>query len=249
MARHKSRAFILDIVDYRETSSLAHVLCENEGRISLVARGLRSTGGRKRSIPEPFTVVQITYTLKEGASLGNLTGIESERVFPGIRSDLVSYALANFWFEAVNASAQARQASPEVFAVTESALAVLNDASGATPALVWHFGRLLGAVGFGLELGRCSRCGRTSALEHFDLSEGSVFCSGCAGSTMPYYPVGDRLARTAAEWIAAPAPVGGAPLSPAEARAFLVMVEQFLAIHLEHRFRSFPFLLQSLPPA
>ena len=73
MAQLKTRAFVIDSTPYRETSRLLHVFCSGEGKMSLVARGLQSAKSKKATAAEPFNLVQIGYTAKEGASLGSLT--------------------------------------------------------------------------------------------------------------------------------------------------------------------------------
>lgn len=248
MAQKKSRAFVLDLTEYRETSMLLHVLCQHEGRISLVARGLRSPK-RKGTLPEPFTIVQIRYVIKNDATIGTLVGIETERLFPGIRANLGAYALANFWLEIVNTGSLARQATPELFSSTEMVLDLLDHDGEVSPRLIWHLGQLLRALGYGLEFGRCGLCGGTSALEHLDLAEGMTVCTGCALPGKTYYPLEDALARiVGAAMHGDSPPAANVPLETRRARSVLVMIEQFLRFHMEHRFRSLGFLLDTMNP-
>lgn len=240
MARHKSSAFILDASDYRETSKLLHVFCENEGRISLIAKGLRSPKSRNAALADSFNLVQITYTLKENATLGILTAIEGEQTFSSLRSRLSAYALANYWFETIKVAGQARVSSAELFALTRQLLMQL-DTSSNTALPCWHFLQLFQLLGFGAQFGECGDCNSTTALVQFDLSAGTTVCSRCNNPRRRLIPLpadlSAHLAR-AADMQSEP----DTELTADLAWAFLRFANQFLSLHLDHRFRTFAFL-------
>lgn len=242
MARHKSRAFIISAADYRETSRLIHLFCENEGRISLIAKGLRSPKSKKATAAEPFSLVQVTYILKEGETLGLLTGIETERIFPGMRARLESYALASYWFEIVRTAAQARLASPEFFGLTESFLESLEGAEDLTELSAWHFGRLLQALGFGADLEACGRCGTEKQLEHFDPALGATVCVRCAEPRHRYLPLARESAGLLSPLFSGRRPDSTAPLAAQARLPFFLILNELLTIHLDQTLRSFQFV-------
>ena len=134
MTMHLSRAFVLSSADYRETSRLVQMFCQNEGRISLIAKGIRSAKSPKAQLLDGFNLLQVKYNLKDGETLGLLTGLEVEKVFGSIRADLSAYARASYWFEIIKIAAQGRLASPAIFATTEKFLTAFeHDAKGVSP--------------------------------------------------------------------------------------------------------------------
>ncbi len=250
MAQHKSRAFIVSSVDYRETSKLIHILCEQEGRISLIGRGLRAPKSRKTPATAPFTLAQITYNMKEGETLGLLTGIEPERMFTGIRTSLESYALASYWFEIVRTAAQPRLASPEFFELTESFFNSLDNPRGLSDFTVWHFGRLLQALGFGAGFHECAVCGKSDLLEHFDASVGSTICARCALPRRRYLPVNcGGHGQVAAALFSEAQPRQPAPLAGEQMLPFFLILHELLTMHLEQPLRSFRFVTDVLSSA
>lgn len=247
MARHKSSAFILDASDYRETSRLLHVFCENEGRISLIAKGLRSPKSRNAALTDSFNLVQITYTLKENATLGILTAIEGDHTFSSLRSRLSAYALANYWFEIIKVAAQARVSSAELFALTRQLLLQL-DASSDTALPCWHFLQLFQLLGFGAQFGVCGDCNSATFMDQFDLSAGTTVCRQCNNPRR-------RLINLPADLVthlARAAETQGLPdteLTAGHAFAFLRFANQFLTLHLDHRLRTFAFLESIYSPS
>src|SRR5690554_3175760 len=119
MAMHEGLALVLDAKDYRETSSLVRLLTAEEGRISLIVRGLRKAkGGGGPATIQSFSLVRVRYTLKEGATLGNLVGVELENPFPVARKSLEAYALISYWFEILKEASQPRENVEKVFRLT-----------------------------------------------------------------------------------------------------------------------------------
>lgn len=239
---------MISAADYRETSKLIHLFCENEGRISLIGKGLRSPKSKKATAAEPFSLTQVTYHLKEGETLGLLTGIETERTYAGVRAHLESYALASYWFEIVKTAAQARMASPEFFGLTESFLTSLEEARGVSDRTVWHFGRLLQALGFGAEFAECALCGATDLLEHFDPALGATVCARCAQPRRRYLPVAREDQRPLARLFGEAEPASLSLLTNQQLLPFFLILNELLTLHLDQSLRSFRFLRDVLSP-
>jgi len=70
-------AFILHGRDFRDTSRLLDVFTENYGRISLVAKGVRSARSKLQGILQPFTLLIISWSGK--GEVQTLTGAETSK--------------------------------------------------------------------------------------------------------------------------------------------------------------------------
>jgi DNA repair protein RecO len=228
------------VASYRETSALLHVLCDKEGRIALVGRGMRAPRSR-RAVPDAFSLVQTTYSLREGASIGNLTGIEVERSYSGLRERIEAYALANFWFEILRVATQAREAPAGLFELTVRFLEVMDSSSRPVAHAIPLFVRLAAELGYAIDLQRCGVCGRASELVHFDVGIGVVVCARCAKPGAEYLPVEGRTLDLMKGSVSVAHKYGFA-----EALGALAVVERLLNLHLDHSFRSFGFVVESL---
>lgn len=246
MARYKSNAFILDAADYGETSRLLHVFCENEGRISLIAKGLRSPRSRSAFAADSFNLVQITYTLKDNSGLGLLSSIDLEQSFPGLRKRLNAYALVNFWFEVIKAATQERANLSGLFLLTKSLLLDLDSsAAGGIPYL--YFIELFQLLGFGVRFTICAQCGSVNSLDRFDPAAGSIFCTNCRDAHRRAIAVSEDLVKELAR---PPHLVSMQTVLPTQlGREFLRLTNHYLSFHLDHRFRTFTFLENMLVQA
>ncbi|MCX7020553.1 MAG: DNA repair protein RecO [Candidatus Sumerlaeota bacterium] len=247
-AQIKTRAYILSASDYRETSSLLQVFSSEEGRISLVARGLKGAGHKKKSgAPEPFSLVQITCSLREGANLGILGTIETEHVCVVVRENLHAYAIASYWFEIIGAVAPSRTCCQRLFGLTETFISCLESAAPLSAPVLWHFGRLLAETGFGVELDRCAGCDANMSEGHFDFEECSPLCARCARTGKQYFPLPFDAMRAIIPLLTADMPCAGrSELTPRHIMIFLHLLNELFSRNLDQRMKSFSFLLSTL---
>lgn len=246
MPQHKTRAFILGIADYRETSKLLHILCEDQGRMSLVARGLGRAKSKKPP-PEPFHLMQVTYQVKDSATIGNLNSLDTERVYGSLHGDLDRYALASYWFEIAGAIAQPGLACPELFRATVSLMETLEFSGALSAGVPGHFGQLLESGGAAGELSACANCGRHQGLVHLDLESASLLCSNCAGPRGNLYPLKESTGLDIAHLLGTTQPDKAAPpLTRSRLLAILEATNKLVEYHFDVQPKSFAFLRQTL---
>ncbi len=264
MAQHESRALVLDIADYRETSSLIRVFTESEGRISLVARGLRrpkASGGT--GALQPFNLINIRYYLKEGSTIGNLSGADLERLTSAPRNSLEAYALISYWFEILRETAQPREAASDIFNLTIRVLDEQEQKPGLSIGYLINLTRLCRYLGFGISWNHCVGCGRIpgsagvppaqvqpgSGAVNFSISKGGILCAQCVHRGQ----AGIRLKSGEQAVIAALAPQSN---DKAEIDQLLLpalidllgLIDRYLAYHLEHAMKTFSFVRTTLAP-
>ena len=249
MPRYDERALVLDVAPFRESSSLVRVFTEHEGRISLVARGLRSSKNNSSAAAmQPFNVVRIRFSLKDGATLGNLTTAEIEQTAQAPHQSVEAYALISYWFEILKETSQERVTMAGVFQLTMQMLEIQHKAPGLTTDYLNALLILCRELGFGMSLNRCVECGQppdisSAAPVYLSVPRGGIVCESCHQSQ---HVAALRLTRDEISAIAALAPDHPAPdkTDPATAGRFLVLtlVNRFLVNHLEHPLRSFRFI-------
>ncbi len=243
MASHEGLALVLDATDYRETSSLVRLLTEAEGRISLIARGLRKgKGGSGPAAVQAFSLVRVRYFLKEGATMGNLASAELEHAFPAARKSLEAYALISFWFEILKESSQPRQSTGKVFRLTLSFLERQEESPGLSLTFLQDLGLLCQLLGFGLSWSECAGCG--AAVAHptrFSIRSGAVLCNRCVESGqegLMLRPDEQRVISCLAGEDCAHEP----EVSMSALMSTLGLVRRYLVYHLEHPLKTYAFV-------
>jgi DNA repair protein RecO (recombination protein O) len=116
MARHTGIAYVLHRRAYRESSLLLELLCEEQGRIGLVARG-RGAGHRESSALQPFTRLRLGWSGR--GELGTLGRFEPAGVIRLRRGGLPFGLYLN---ELVQRSVPRSASVPEVFRLYEDTL-------------------------------------------------------------------------------------------------------------------------------
>lgn len=232
---------------YGESSRLLHLFCENEGKISLIARGISARKSKTATAAEAFNLVQITYSMKEGASLGQLNAIEIEEVYAGLRANLMSYALANYWCEILSASLQPRLRAQAIFRLSEEFLENLEGAEPVFDSLTTRlFLHLLDLLGYAVDFGHCGACMQNRRVEAIDLAHGYGVCRECIQPGHGVMKISQDLIQRLTHSTQSKATDSRDPLSPATAAEFVHLINRIFTTHLEHRFRSYDFLREVL---
>jgi len=149
------RGFVLHQRPYRDSSQLLECMTVTHGRVGLVARGSRRAANRQRALLQPFVPLRLSWVRR--GELGRLTQVEPEAasyVLAGQR------LLAGFYGNELLLRLTARSdANAEVFSCYSRCLAQLAGAANLARTLRLFELELLGALGYGLELGGDSATG------------------------------------------------------------------------------------------
>ncbi|MCX7718045.1 MAG: DNA repair protein RecO [Candidatus Sumerlaeaceae bacterium] len=247
MSRQQTRAFVLGLADYRETSKILRLLSEDYGRLSLVARGLTSPK-RKTPPPEPFALVQAGFSLREGKDLGTLASLEIERVFSAPHGSVEAYALASYWFDVVGAMAVPGQGGGALFGLTEGFLTNLEAYGVWSVAVWWHFGRLLAVEGLHVRLDRCMRCEAPGAMvTHVAVALGSALCARCVTGAEDALPVQGLSPGGMGGCLTDPrTPPPATLLTVRAAESFAAVFDATVVYHAGIAPRSYAFLCETL---
>lgn len=170
-------AYVLHARAYRETSLLLECLTRDQGRVGVVARGVRGERSRlRRAQLEPFQDLRMDLLLR--GELATLTGVESSGPGLSITGDA---ALAGLYLnELVVRMTERNDPAPVVFAAYARTLTRL---AGDEP-LAWTLRRferdLLDAIGYALPLQFDAHSGEPlepAASYHYHVGDGAVRCA------------------------------------------------------------------------
>lgn len=185
-----TNALVLREVNYKESDKILTLLTEQEGKLTVSARGCRKKGSPIASACQLLAWGE--FTLYEFNGLWAVKETASERLFDGIRGDLEKVALASYFMEVTETLAEEGQPEPGLLAVTLNCLHALDRLNSPLPQVKTAFEwRSMALAGYEPQIERCGVCGRTEPKEpSVHLGEGTVHCAPCrdklgAGVSMP----------------------------------------------------------------
>jgi DNA repair protein RecO (recombination protein O) len=248
----KLTAIVLRAVDYGDSDRVITLFSRERGKVSAFARGARASRRRFGGGLEPFTLLSAEVRERSGSDLLGLESISVVRGFGGIRGDLARIACASYAAELARELMRDHEPHPELFALLEAYLAVL-DGGPAHPGALRAFELLaLGAAGLAPRLDACARCGGpldAGRPVRLDPGQGGLLCGACQPLAAPGSPTlspaaAASLVRLAEGGLAAAAVESLAAPAGREARDALTA---FLEHHLGRRLKARRFLDEVAP--
>jgi len=220
---HRTLALLLRKVEHGETDLVLSFFTEDFGRVSALARGARKSARRFGGSLEPFHTLRVHIDEPPNSDLFVLreAALDSPRV--ALTSNLDRMDAAGRAIGWVRLASPPRTAEPDVWRELTSLLDRLNADEQSNPRLVLAEQglRLLGAFGWGLDLGRCVRCGKPCAegrAAYVDPVRGGLVCRACGSARQKLTgPARARLASLS--------------LLPEDVDAALALVEDTLKAH------------------
>src|SRR3990172_5979436 len=94
--RLKLLGVVLRTIDYGEADRIVALLTRERGKVSVFARGARSSRRRFGGALEPFTLLRLEARERRGGDLLALDSVAVERGFGAIRTDLARIACASY---------------------------------------------------------------------------------------------------------------------------------------------------------
>ncbi len=237
--RIRTEALLVRKAPFGEADAIVTLFTEERGMVSAVARSALKSSKRFPSL-EPMHLLRVGLDERAGAEIGVLAEAEIARTRLALTADLARLEAAGHALRWVRRAAPPHTPEPALWAVINTFLDDLDVAPGVegqspgptppTPeARLAGLGlRLLVAIGWGLDLERCVRCGRPcgSSSAFVDPAQGGLVCRACGGARLLL-----RQGRRA-RFLAA-AQGDDAALQGDDASAAIALVEATLAAHTD----------------
>ncbi len=174
-------AFLIKSVPYGESHLILHFLTQEKGRISLMALGAKKSKRRFAGLLDYLNQIELTYRPSYHGKLGILETVELKEGFSSIRKDYERTWVALSWLQLLGRLVPEGAVIPEIFSLLQQCLKILGYRSPQWVDLVFQK-KLLGVLGYQLELGFCSQCGDTQSGSYFfEAQRGGFLCQVCAG--------------------------------------------------------------------
>lgn len=201
MGTYQLTGIIIRHQDAREVDRLITVYSQEQGMVTLRARGTRKISSKLAGSLEPLHAVLVTAV--SGATLDTVTGAEIQSTYPRIHADPQQQAVAWFCASMVAVVSHERQRDTRVYQLLCEVFDVLETKHGTTinQLVRWHFTwRLLVLLGHAPELKNCGVCHQliTPPDTLFSVRRGGlvhVRCRGVDPSARPISIITIKLIR------------------------------------------------------
>jgi DNA repair protein RecO (recombination protein O) len=178
---YRDQGVVIRTVKLGETDRIVTLFTRANGRIRAVAKGVRKPGSRFGARLEPASHVALQ--CYRGRELDVITQVETIDANRALREHYGSLTHAVSMLEAVDQVSPEREPNPAIYRMLTNALQTLarEPSPLVSAAFFW---KLLSLEGFQPVLDTCVRCGDApdaAVFATFDLEDGGVVCTGCAG--------------------------------------------------------------------
>ena len=160
---------------YKEGAAMITVLTK-DGIRSFLAKGVLKMTSKNASSVNLFTKSRLqVFHGQDGDWLRVGEVIES---FPNINGDLEKLAILDFVSELTNTLIGQNDAKI-IYDFLNKTLESLNGGFDAWTALAIYFAHVLSIAGYGLNVDKCSICGKTSSIVSLSYKDGGFICENC----------------------------------------------------------------------
>ncbi len=175
-------AFIIHHRPYRETSVLLDVLTREQGRISLIARGVRKAKSRLRSLLQPFVPILISWqgktelmTLLSAEANGVPIHLKAERLLSGLYLNELLIRLLH-----------KHDPHPQLYTIYQQTLLELQNSNSLQKTLRLFEKSLLEELGYGLQFKHDmqGQAFLADAFYYFNPEQGFDLCEQEKGSAI-----------------------------------------------------------------
>ena len=238
-----TEAVILRGRDYRESSKIVTLYTRERGKLSAIAKGVRSGKARVGLRLEPMSYVTAVLYLKETRELQLVTQCDSVRPLGALAEDLQKMAAGMAVVELVDAATPAEERNEQLFALLVQCLVAIDGATNDPENSLYFFeGRLLDNLGFKPCLHRCVGCGSPIAPDE-RLAEGrkigvtptGAVCTQCSPGHKGLFSVSRPALRVLQRMqeIPGPGPMARFRLKAETKREISSVLLWFLQAHIE----------------
>ena len=177
--RLTTQGIVLRETNYKEADKILTVLTRDWGKRTVKARGCRRKNSKLTAASQLLVYSELT--LSERGEFTTLTEADPLEQFWSVRQDLETLALASYFAEVAEASAQEGETCPELLSLLLNCLYALDTLKKPRALVKAVFElRLLCLTGYEPLLDACAVCGAPEPLRaRLHLSQGVLCCAAC----------------------------------------------------------------------
>ena len=182
MSSEKSRALILRLVDFSESSCVVTLFTDEFGKIAALAKGARRPKSPFDSALDLLAICRVVFLHKSSDTLDLLTEAKLEKRFRASTRDLTRLYAGYYVAELLNELTDIADPHPQLFEEALATLANLNSDADVLSTIVRFELTTLRLLGHLPTWDRCAGCGEavtTASRISFGQLAGGVLCTSC----------------------------------------------------------------------
>ncbi len=156
---YKTQAIVLSRFELGEADRVLTLLTPHDGKIKVIAKGVRRPGSRIGGAVEPFAELHLV--LVRGRTFDVITQASVGEAWLKLRDRLESAATAWYIGELAERAVEERAGAYPVYALLRRAFQLLDDGMAPGRVARWYEFGLADALGMRPEVDRCVECDRT----------------------------------------------------------------------------------------
>lgn len=177
-----TEAIVLSTINYSDTSKMAILLTKDAGKISVLAKGARSSKNKMGNLLNPLNHLQVVVYIKPNREVQLVTSADLLKHYSNIETDydVLKYAMAVL--ELVNQNVQDHEFDDKVFRAVLRILERIDSKSeAASISFMRFFIFLIGLLGYEISTYLCNSCSKkllpekTAFLRHL-----GIVCEDCS---------------------------------------------------------------------
>lgn len=189
----KTRALILKVIHFGDSSSVVHFYTEKHGKVAAIAKGARRLKSPFRGYLEPFACLEIIYYNKPTRDIQTLSKIEKLQIFGGDTTDWQFTIYGSVVLETLD-KLTTHQPDEAVFQLAVATLNYMSEHPNLLrSALVKFLLQLAELAGYRIDLWSCAICHRAVEQSFFDEARALLLCADCS------HPLPKRLPLDSSE--------------------------------------------------
>lgn len=181
----KVKGIILDKYDFRENDRFFVIYTDKLGKIEAVAKGMRKIKSKMAGHLDLFSVLNLM--VAPGRTYYQIAGVETEKNFLNLKSNLVKIILASFCLEIVDIFTKTEHPDLKIYLTLKELLEVFDNKKNKDHLKLYGLSKffilkLLAFLGWTPELYNCVKC-KKNILPNgnlFDAERGGLVCGACS---------------------------------------------------------------------
>ncbi|MFQ6616720.1 MAG: DNA repair protein RecO [Fidelibacterota bacterium] len=180
MAVEKTEAIVLKSFPYGDTSKIVRCYTQNYGKISVIAKGVRSGKMLRSGYLDPPNYLSLMFYHNPKRQLQIFSGAQFESVWPSLKKDMKKLSYGFAVVELIDRAVSGQEPHRELFRLMVDTLTSINESEGRINRIFWSYEiHVLSLLGFRPALSECPRCHRSLGTGHFSMEYGELLCRHC----------------------------------------------------------------------
>src|SRR5439155_12851113 len=182
MPSEKTRAIVLKLIEFSESSCVTTLFTEDFGKVGALAKGARRPKGPFEGALDLLALVRIVFLHKTSETLDLLTEAKLERRFRSGQRDLTRLYAGYYVAELLAELTEPGDPHRELFQAADATLFALDTGAPLDESVLGFELAALREVGHQPSLEQCAACGRSVSADkrvHFGMTAGGVLCDDC----------------------------------------------------------------------